>query len=86
MRLIDADEFEVYSYTFISPDFEEGVWSVLEKIDAVPTVDAVEVVRCKDCKYSYEDIDGLTCSYGVCVDCIVPSDFYCPEGKRKEKE
>lgn len=23
---------------------------------------------------------------GVCVDCEVPPDFYCPEGKRKENE
>ena len=86
MRLIDADKFEVYSYTLISPDFEEGVLSVLEKLDAAPTIDAVEVVRCKDCKYSYDDISGLYCSHGVCIYCIVPPDFYCPEGKRKEKE
>lgn len=25
-----------------------------------------QVVRCRDCKYSYEDIDGLTCVYGPC--------------------
>lgn len=86
MRLIDADKFEVYSYTLISPDFEEGVLSVLEKLDAAPTIDAVEVVRCKDCKYSYDNISGLYCSHGVCIYCIVPPDFYCPEGKRKEKE
>lgn len=86
MRLIDADKFEVYSYTLISPDFEEGVLSVLEKLDAAPTIDAVEVVRCKDCKYSYDDISGLYCSHGVCIYCIVPPDFYCPEGERKEKE
>lgn len=86
MRLIDADKFEVYSYTLISPDFEKGVLSVLEKLDAAPTIDAVEVVRCKDCKYSYDDISGLYCSHGVCIYCIVPPNFYCPEGKRKEKE
>ena len=85
MRLIDADKFEVYPYTLTSLDFEAGVLSVLEKLDAAPTVDAVEVVRCKDCEYSYEDIGGLYCSHGVCIYCIVPPDFYCPEGERKEK-
>lgn len=50
-----------------------------------PTVDAEVVVRCKDCKYSYEDIDGLTCVYGPCVDCTVPEDFYCKYGGRKEE-
>ena len=43
MRLIDADKFEVYSYTLTSLDFEAGVLSVLEKLDAAPTVDAVPV-------------------------------------------
>lgn len=41
-------------------------------------------VRCKDCEYSCDDISGLCCSHGVCVDCEVPPDFYCAEGKRKE--
>ena len=44
-----------------------------------------QVVRCRDCKYSYEDIDGLTCVYGPCVDCTVPEDFYCKYGEREEE-
>lgn len=43
-----------------------------------------QVVHCKDCEYSYESISGLVCSYGVCVDCEVPPDFYCAEGKKKD--
>ena len=42
-----------------------------------------QVVYCKDCKWSYDEISGLCCSYGVCVDCIVPPDFYCAYGERK---
>lgn len=45
---------------------------------------AVPVVRCKDCKHSWEDIGGLTCSHGVCVDCAVLADFYCAYGERKD--
>lgn len=41
------------------------------------------VVHCKDCKNSWEDIDGLCCSHGVCVDCTVPEDFFCSYGERK---
>lgn len=52
--------------------------------DSIPAADVAPVVRCKDCDYSYEDIDGLVCSCGVCVDCEVPPDFYCADGKRKE--
>ena len=53
-------------------------------VDAAPTVDAEVVVRCKDCKHSWEDIGGLTCSHGVCVDCVVLGDFYCANGERKD--
>ena len=49
----------------------------------IPAADVVEVVRCKDCQYSYEDLSGWACSHGVCVDCIVPEDFYCGMGKRR---
>lgn len=53
----------------------------------MPTVDAVPVVRCKDCEYSYDEISYLCCSHGVCVDCEVPPNFYCAYGKRRaEKE
>jgi len=46
----------------------------------------VEVVRCKDCEYSDDEISYLCCSHGVCVDCEVPPNFYCAEGKRKEND
>lgn len=59
---------------------------LLRMIANAPAVDAVEVVRCKDCEYSYDEISGLCCSHGVCVDCEVPPNFYCAEGKRKENE
>ena len=50
----------------------------------MPAADAAPVVRCKDCKHSWEDIGGLTCSHGVCVDCVVLGDFYCANGERKD--
>lgn len=65
MRLIDADKFEVYSYTLISSDFEEGVWSVLEKIDAAPTVDAVPV-RHGHWETNSDRPDTLICSVCKC--------------------
>lgn len=41
------------------------------------------VVHCKDCKHSWQDIDGLCCSHGVCVDCTVPEDFFCAYRERR---
>ena len=46
-RLIDADALKVKA--FADPDSGEGVVYV-QDIDEAQTVDAVEVVRCKDCK------------------------------------
>lgn len=50
----------------------------------MPAADVVPVVRCKDCRHSYEDIGGLTCSRGICVDCIVRRDFFCADGAKRE--
>ena len=47
-----------------------------DDIEAAPTVDAVEVVRCKDCKHRYSD---SWCEY---VD--DDDNFYCARGERKE--
>ena len=53
-------------------------------IETVPSADVVEVVRCSDCKHSYETFAGWICSHGVCVDCVVRDDFYCSYGERKD--
>jgi hypothetical protein len=42
--------------------FINGIESVLEYAEQLPTVDAEVVVRCKDCKYSYADLEGLCCT------------------------
>lgn len=54
------------------------------KMLAEEAVDAVPVVRCKDCEYGYEDLSGLCCSHGPCVDCNVPEDYFCAYGERRE--
>ena len=55
-RLIDADalhrkvKMETNPYGKPTIDYDSGV-KVLEWIDKAPTIDAVPVVRCKDCKH-----------------------------------
>ena len=79
MRLIDADKFEVYSHTLTSLDFDAGVLSVLEKLDAAPTVDAVPVSELKKLRdYLYEEdlifmrglaeLNKLIANYGAKMD------------------
>lgn len=68
MRLIDADKLlEVLNKN--SVPFNANV---NDAILTAPTVDAVEVVRCKDCK-----------EYKYCF--FLPNDDdYCSKGERKE--
>lgn len=54
-----------------------------KRVSAIPAADVAPVVHCKDCKNSYEDIGGRICAYGVCVDCIVPENFFCAYGVKK---
>lgn len=61
----------------------------LDAIDDAPTVDAVQVVRCGDCKYRRESVDGLFKSGYFCERCHFTSgmencdDFFCADGERR---
>lgn len=93
-RLIDADAYkhilngwlsETYSGRYGSENEGAAIFCCICQLDDAPTVDAVPVVRCRDCRNSYEGIDGRICSYGPCVDCVVPDDFFCRFGERRER-
>ena len=53
-------------------------------LDEAPTVDAVEVVRCKDCKHCRRDAYGLWC-FNDYEHSLQPDDF-CSYGERREGE
>lgn len=51
----------------------------------MPTIDAVPVVRCKDCKFSYEV--ALGCGMWLYCDidgCTRTAEYFCSVGKRRE--
>lgn len=61
MRLINADSLKDYiDCGHLRPPTELcfSELDVCNMIDKRPTIDAVEVVRCKDCKYGEERIEG----------------------------
>lgn len=63
--------------------FVVSLEAVLGGIDFQPAVDAVEVVRCKDCKHlMFSDCYG-ECSAGHYG--IVRPDHFCSYGERKEE-
>lgn len=86
MRLIDADRI-VYSW-HIDADGEEHDGVTLQSIiKKMPTVDAVEVVRCKDCKHMKYAIDkaknGMCGVHSALI--IMNGNDYCSYGERKEE-
>ena len=48
--------------------------------DISPTIEAVDVVRCKDCKHYRKD----TCSAGAGMAVPPPDDWFCADGERKK--
>ena len=56
-----------------------GANKIIDRIKSAPTVDAVEVVRCRDCKY----YDGKWLCKISGVPCRKPYDF-CSYGTRKD--
>lgn len=57
---------------------------VLREVSDTPAADVAPVVRCQDCENSYYVVDGLICSYGPCLECHVPPDFWRAYGERRE--
>ena len=78
-RLIDLDKIKPIDF----PSTEMDGLDVVRYLNTLTTVDAVEVVRCKDCKrriekrwcYSLHTYNGEPVG--------VADDFFCAYGKRK---
>ena len=97
MRLIDADAFlkseiERCRCVPVIGSCTTDNESFKEILNSQPTIDAVEVVRCKDC-ISYET--SLCFSGGYCYHWdyepgmspnTVEEDDFCSHGERKEKQ
>lgn len=87
MRLIDADELKTIKSIQMA-DYN-SIETIQKWIDSAPTVDAVEVVRCKDCVYPVMTIDGQVkyCKEHDprCRDKLYyNADFFCADGERRE--
>lgn len=96
MRLIDADELTevIESKEGRFPDYGNEPFMAFEVKDYIrdcETVDAVEVVRCKDCKHFTDD--GITGVLHVCGlksfsghDFETRPDDFCSYGERMQNE
>lgn len=79
MRLIDANELRdtIENEHFGEYDDKETTFYC---IDTAPTVDAVPVVRCKDCKYHDEGEYYIYC-WVLKTKCPDDSEFFCKYGE-----
>ena len=87
MRLIDADRVSEAIYDNVPAPYEDASWAkenCLAEIEAAQTVDAVEVVRCLECKWWQEDDDIGHCDNPDGLDNYAKPEDFCSYGERKE--
>ena len=89
-RLIDANEYcmELYNemnYPGRSEEFMTAIDVAIADLADAPTVDAVEVVRCRECKQGEIDDPDFPDQYYCHAGCgWNKGDFYCAYGEGKE--
>ena len=83
MRLIDADALKEQAYTSWECKSQPCQVVDVQDIDNAPTVDAVPVVRCSDCKY-YDEKDHNCLDEMGYARRWMPTDF-CSFGERREE-
>ena len=87
-RLIDANSMRDDWLENGENEYVYDTNAVLDSIDSQPTVDAVEVVRCRDCKhYELNAMGEKSCFNDIWnQEFAVPTapDDFCSYGERKE--
>ena len=79
LRLIDANALLRHKRKMSGAEFGGEFWDeavLASDIKSAPTVDAVEVVRCKDCKYFQTRLCENENNY---------DDWFCADGERKDE-
>lgn len=91
MRLVDADTVvTIQVYDDMTEETDTKKMTIAEAIDewsdegCPTTVDAVEVVRCKDCIHWYRDYGENKCLEFADIP-LEPNDF-CSHGERRKDE
>lgn len=84
-RLIDADKIKYHEHTECMGhgDFETVRTVTDKEIAEIPTVDAVTVVRCRECKY-HKDTSVKEYAHCSLTGYTVEYDDFCSYGERKD--
>lgn len=90
--IAEIDEY-IEEYSELEPEtgYHNLKWCAMfeakEVLTMLPAVDAVPVVRCKDCHYWHQELDEVHhwyCTYGWAHQ--TTPDHYCADGKRRDGE
>ena len=82
MRLIDADATK---QRVADTYFDTLIPCVNRALDDSPTIDAVPVVRCRECDHGMPCVDGyVRCSHPSGKSILMKSSDFCSYGERKE--
>ena len=90
MRLIDADALEG-RILMDAPGFMDGgseitkafILAMIKTRSVTPTIDAVPVVRCKDCKHRDPEDHKCDCGHDIQWQLPRADDWFCADGERK---
>lgn len=66
----------------LTPNGEE----ILETLKKIPSADAVEVVRCKNCKHWNTELTKVFMCYCPMEDRWTGDDYYCASEERKDAD
>lgn len=84
-KAIEEKRFVLHMEDLIQKDvvIQTAYQDLANFIDSAPTVDAVEVVRCKDCKHcQYDEMFGDR----WCNGSRVHADSFCSDGERRDSD
>ena len=88
MRLIDADYGQkqlTIAEVECGKNFETDYNHVRDFLNAMPTIDAVPVVRCRECKYRFKNNGhDKSCCPIIDANIWMDDDDFCSNGERKE--
>lgn len=92
-RLIDADALKRRTQKVATQAWKMNIHARVETvlnqfidfINDAPTVDAVPVVRCKDCKHRDPQDGKCDCGHDILWQQPRSDDWYCADGERREE-
>lgn len=82
MRLIDIEDISLLKMIGAGRLSAKALWRLIK---AQPIVDAVPVIRCRDCKHRDPEDKKCDCGHDITWQLPRDDDWYCADAERKEE-